>query len=366
MTISFQYSSYGRLMKKVIFFVGIEFLTAVWAPMSGYARNPTRPLVLLDLLTVNTYPQALSFIRLMSLIASCQVPQTESFPQKSFEAEEIVRRLTGEGWRLHFLTGSTGSRHHRSQDSSGVVAYHPEGYRAEGGREGGDLLILAFHGTSRSEDWKANIDFFPKRLTPRSAEFSIWAHGGYVRDFHSFQTELTGVLDQILRVRGSHSRPLKILVTGHSKGGAIGSIVAPFIQNRFDAYGVQVGLLTFSTQRVFYGASSKHWVEATLGDNILRIQAEWDVIPFTVPAPIGFKSVGRVIVSSHVATHSPADHLSATSGSSRLLSGSRLLAHHFVSPQRNFDPSLVPSFRALEDSLRQWRQEYEPGLSSCR
>jgi len=172
------------------------------------------------------------------------------------------------------------------------------------------VLIVAFHGSisnstkeifEASGDWGANFESDPIKAEALGLKFvpgDIELHEGYGRNFKSAQDELNEHLKTILDgIEGAKSRPLWVLVAGHSKGAAMANIAAPAIREylkSIELSNVNVGVITVSSPRAFHGSHSQAWVHSVLGiNNILRIHVEHDVVTMAPSIYVGdYRHVG--------------------------------------------------------------------------
>lgn len=168
-------------------------------------------------------------------------------------------------------------------------------------------IILAFKGTvdkDNYDDWKKNLNFlkysgsdkFKALEAPDGTKLSV--HRGFavayleglddfVPQFNSFLSEYA---KDIQRNIDQEKKPLKIVVTGHSLGGALSLIAANDMRRIIRTSGlikdpskIEVGNISFASPRVYDSKSAKI-VEKQMGGkhNILRFVDPDDLVP-TVP-----------------------------------------------------------------------------------
>lgn len=135
-----------------------------------------------------------------------------------------------------------------------------------------DTLILSFHGSDDIQDW---IDNFSYEMVKFIFDKSIKVHKGF---YENYNNVLEKVIDVAKDFKG------KILLTGHSLGGAIATLIALFLKSNLNNQNID--LITFGTPRVGNKAFSKKVNE--LFPNALRIVYRRDIVPHLPTLFIGY------------------------------------------------------------------------------
>lgn len=101
-------------------------------------------------------------------------------------------------------------------------------------------LFVSFRGTNSLTDIKHDLDY---RLIQLDNDHpTIKVHAGFRNKFKSIEAGLISVLDE------HHKMFDKITLTGHSLGGALASLAAPFLGNKYPSKSIYC--LTFGSPRV--------------------------------------------------------------------------------------------------------------------
>jgi hypothetical protein len=143
-------------------------------------------------------------------------------------------------------------------------------------------LFIAFRGTTSMTDLRHDLDF---RMVPyTSGDSRILVHAGF-RDKlksieHTLQEEVGKSLTEIDR----------IILTGHSLGGALATLASPLLAEKFPSISIQC--ISFGSPRVGNRAFS-HWFNAKLHSN-LRLANDFDQVP-NLPFETFYEHVGPAI-----------------------------------------------------------------------
>ncbi|KAG1334419.1 putative Lipase [Cocos nucifera] len=181
--------------------------------------------------------------------------------------------------------------------------------------EEADLIVLAFRGTEpfNAQDWSTDVDLswlsmgqlgsihlgFLKALGLQHEtdyqkgfpkELSCNDHGKQVAYY---------VLRDTLRTLLKKHNNAKILVTGHSLGGALAAIFPALLamHEEYDILGSIYGVMTYGQPRVG-DAIFKNFIESTLSKRYYRMVYRYDIvprIPFDMPPMALFKHCGTCI-----------------------------------------------------------------------
>ncbi|QBO35705.1 DUF2974 domain-containing protein [Periweissella cryptocerci] len=154
--------------------------------------------------------------------------------------------------------------------NSDVSAFSSQGIHHGLIGETKDLIVISFKGTKSWDDWKNNV----KIKLVRFAEGEGRVHTGFYQAVRALDSRLWEVFQQI------DNSEKRILITGHSKGGAMAQIFARMLVN----HGVdrkRINVVTFGSPRVgdVDFASDITWMI-----DIVRYEANFDIVPGLPPA----------------------------------------------------------------------------------
>jgi predicted alpha/beta hydrolase family esterase len=141
------------------------------------------------------------------------------------------------------------------------------------------LTILAFRGSSSARNWFANLD-------TRKVDVDICsgcsAHQGF---WNSWREARTGVMNALMSAAQSHPS-FKVVVVGHSLGGAIAAFAAAEIRNS----GVNADLYTYGAPRIAGASLSSYITNQNRGGNF-RVTHTDDLVPRLPPSILGFEHI---------------------------------------------------------------------------
>ena len=172
---------------------------------------------------------------------------------------------------------------------AGLVDIIPQG-------EDEGTVYLAFRGTySKDDAWidsdvsKSECDFLGKKCV----------HKGFLNRYLQLQSGMKSLLhDKIDLYRRKTGKEIKkIVVTGHSLGGALATLAALELKQNYKK--MPVKLITFCSPRVLsfdaYDYVTKNNILPQSGeDGAVRIYRYGDVVPNMPPSSMGFKHFGEV------------------------------------------------------------------------
>ena len=141
------------------------------------------------------------------------------------------------------------------------------------------LTVLAFRGSGSVRNWLANLDV-------RKVNVDICpgcrAHAGF---WKSWTEARTGVIAALLKAAQDYPS-FKVVVVGHSLGGAIASFAAAEIRNR----GVNADLYTYGAPRIAGSSLSNYITNQNRGGNF-RVTHTDDPVPRLPPLLLGFEHI---------------------------------------------------------------------------
>lgn len=141
------------------------------------------------------------------------------------------------------------------------------------------LTVLAFRGSGSVRNWLANLDV-------RKVNVDICpgcrAHAGF---WKSWTEARTGVIAALLKAAQDYPS-FKVVVVGHSLGGAIASFAAAEIRNK----GVNADLYTYGAPRIGGSSLSNYITNQNRGGNF-RVTHTDDPVPRLPPLLLGFEHI---------------------------------------------------------------------------
>ena len=151
-----------------------------------------------------------------------------------------------------------------------------------------EVTILAIRGTVEHDDNTYDTTNWDRNLDPRLTDMQhgVHLHHGYLNASELLLPGIVGYLAQ------HHTSASTLLLTGHSLGGAIATVISYLLRKRGHVVG-PLGLVTFGAPRV--GDS------AFRADFAREVQAAWrvvraeDLVPSVPLYALGFRHIGREI-----------------------------------------------------------------------
>ena len=133
------------------------------------------------------------------------------------------------------------------------------------------LTVLAFRGSNSIRNWVANVDI---RKTPVDLCPGCRAHRGF---WNSWSEARTGVMAALTTAAQTYPS-FKVVVVGHSLGGAIATLAATEIRNT----GINADLYTYGAPRIAGSSLSDYITNQNRGGNF-RVTHTDDVVPRVPP-----------------------------------------------------------------------------------
>lgn len=144
-----------------------------------------------------------------------------------------------------------------------------------------DLTVLAFRGSRSIRNWLANADFIP---VPTDICPDCTAHQGF---WDSWQEARSGILDTLVKTANQYPSS-KVVVVGHSLGGAIADLAAAEIRKQ----GINVDLYTYGAPRISGKTLSDFITNQNRGGNFRSTHTN-DPVPRVPPTIMGFVHLGQ-------------------------------------------------------------------------
>ncbi|KAF7299730.1 Lipase-3 domain-containing protein [Mycena chlorophos] len=153
-------------------------------------------------------------------------------------------------------------------------------------------IVVAFRGTFSLTDAVTDAKILLKPLICPGLDalelVNTTVHHGFLDAYNDVAEEIIGIVDgELKKLKEEEEEGFRIVVTGHSLGGAIASIAAPSLKAALpDA---ELKLFTFGQPRVG-NANFARMVENLIGvKNIFRAVHTWDGVPTMVPRLLGYE-----------------------------------------------------------------------------
>ena len=144
-----------------------------------------------------------------------------------------------------------------------------------------DLTVLAFRGSRSIRNWLADVDFVP---VPTDICPGCTAHQGF---WDSWQEARSGILDALVKTAKQYPSS-KVVVVGHSLGGAIADFAAAEIRKQ----GINVDLYTYGAPRIAGKTLSDFITNQNRGGNFRSTHTN-DPVPRLPPRLLEFVHLGQ-------------------------------------------------------------------------
>lgn len=237
-----------------------------------------------------------------------EIATLEAYIQGQMRDERnIAQKLLAKGWDAKPFEGKSGYRRVMGDpgdswvdDDRGFIAYHKEK----------NIIMVVMHGSRDGSDWTANFD----GMKVRASECGLHLPGN--PEIHrGFGNLVSSCIEAIHKeIRAFHEKVpederqgTKILVTGHSLGAALGTLVefdlaanlAPdlFGEGYDNTKSNNIGAYIYSAPRALSKEGVKIMEEVVGQDNTLRQNVQGDPVPVAALKSLedSFKHIFRII-----------------------------------------------------------------------
>jgi triacylglycerol lipase len=144
----------------------------------------------------------------------------------------------------------------------------------------GDTVFVVFPGTDSIADWQTDL---------RAGKVEFNSQG---RVHEGFDEAHASVIEEVIEQIGKGSRHRRIIVSGHSLGGALAMLCALQL---WDCGIVVDAVYTFGAPRVGNGSFTRHY-NANLHDETYRIENQDDPVPYLPPWLMGYRHAGTEVL----------------------------------------------------------------------
>ena len=148
-------------------------------------------------------------------------------------------------------------------------------------------IVVAFRGSVDIENWITNIDF---KMTPYKAINGAQVHEGFYSAYTAVSAKVISAVKTLITIYPT----ARILITGHSLGGALATFAAVDIRTSISP-STTVNMYTFGSPRTGNQAFTDY-VFGLLGtQGYQRLTHYNDVVPHLPPTEFGFNHAGNEV-----------------------------------------------------------------------
>ncbi len=145
------------------------------------------------------------------------------------------------------------------------------------------IVFRATHDGEDAPDLRLNLTAYRRRPAYHSGDSNVRAHAGFLTRYEAVRADIAR------RVEASDLD--RILLIGHSSGGAVAKIAYEDLRSRYSERDVRA--ITYGTPRVFNRAGAQQLADDR--ERILRVVNGDDLIAATPPAFLGYRHVGTLL-----------------------------------------------------------------------
>ena len=142
-----------------------------------------------------------------------------------------------------------------------------------------DLVIISFRGTDSATNWKYNLKFWKKAIPYDNFSSKIRVHSGFLATYKSVREKIHEKIPE---------NSCKIIITGHSLGGAAAILCAVDLQYNFKKKDIEV--YVYGCPRVGNGAFARSYNRRVF--KTLDFINGNDIVTKLPPAFFGYRRVG--------------------------------------------------------------------------
>ncbi|KAI9294426.1 alpha/beta-hydrolase [Neoconidiobolus thromboides FSU 785] len=136
-------------------------------------------------------------------------------------------------------------------------------------------IIISFRGSANIQNWLSNIGIFQQEysIPNQGSPVKFHVHGGFLDALHALQNSFNPQLEKLLNAHPEY----KLIVTGHSLGGAIANLAAIEIRDKFNLSWDNIELYTYGQPRVGSKEFAEWFDTQTL--TVARVVNKRDIVP---------------------------------------------------------------------------------------
>ena len=150
-----------------------------------------------------------------------------------------------------------------------------------------DSLFIAFRGSANIQNWIDNIQI--SKITPYN-DTSIGVSKGFYKAYNSIKPDLFNNLPSLVDKHNTR----RILITGHSLGAALATLMAYDIATMFPTYELSY-VVNFGSPRVGNSAFSTSFNSFSSSFTHYRITHYYDIVPHVPEEFLGYEHVSNEI-----------------------------------------------------------------------
>ncbi|MCX7337802.1 MAG: lipase family protein [Alphaproteobacteria bacterium] len=164
-------------------------------------------------------------------------------------------------------------------------------------------ITVSFRGTETTiednDDWATNVKFW--KSSGSQIGIAGYVHSGFLDRYLQSREAVFSIINEIVKNKGCSLDSIDFLFTGHSLGGALSTLAAADIKNKYKNIG-GLDLVTFSSPRVVDDTGAS-FIENLLDNRSVRIWRKGD--PFTMMIPGNAVNLGFFTGYKHVGLSVP-------------------------------------------------------------
>lgn len=149
-----------------------------------------------------------------------------------------------------------------------------------------DRILVAFRGTTQSiSQWASNLE----------VKYDKWTEGRVHTGFLKRYIEIRDETIRFIKNSRKQLRDADLIITGHSMGGAVATLFSSMLVSLKEPDLYPHAVYTFGSPRVGDSRFSK-FVDRQLGDRLVRITNEFDMVPDLPPKLMGYRHTGLLVI----------------------------------------------------------------------
>ncbi|KAI9294432.1 alpha/beta-hydrolase, partial [Neoconidiobolus thromboides FSU 785] len=148
-------------------------------------------------------------------------------------------------------------------------------------------IILSFRGSSNIQNWLGNLNLIFTNYNVNNGGSDIQVHAGFKDGINALYPKFSPLLKSLV---ASHP-DYKLIITGHSLGGALATLASIEIQKNFNLSWDRMQLFTYGEPRVGNTAFVEWFNRQSL--TLTRVVNNKDIVPHVPPRKFGYSQHQR-------------------------------------------------------------------------